>query len=150
MSGQTITRKTRAISPRSADEYLSISSRYTWTNRVIQIRQCLSLEIVSGTESNQKRQYINELVNLSPPDINGQKVAEYLHENRIKINFISRRQVEYLLLAEIKKQEPYLEEEKRELSLDLIKNGSELDIDFNYYLKLDIHKPNNNTPGSNF
>jgi len=54
-----------------------------------------------------------------------------------------------LLIAEIKKQEPYLEEEKRELSLNFIRNVSDSENDFNYFLKLDIHKPNNNTPGLN-
>jgi hypothetical protein len=45
--------------------------------------------------------------------------GEESNENCLKIKFLTATQVEHILIQEIKKQEPYLVEEKRQLRLRL-------------------------------
>lgn len=59
-----------------------------------------------------------------------------------KINYLTREQVKYFLLQEIMKQEPYFENETKELKLYLqrIESSDEINL---YAIKLDIDPTKN-------
>ena len=103
-------------------KFYPIESRFIWSNRYIQVRQSQgpvrSNIIGSATEKLiESLNLISNKIGQADPFEIEEKEGDAAHF--LKVNYLTSIQMEHVLLQEIKKQEPYFEEEKRKIRLQL-------------------------------
>ena len=125
------------------EKFYPIDSRFIWSNRFIQVKQSegnLRCNLIGSVTEK-----LIKSLNLNTNKI-GQtdpfEIVENMDEGThfLKINYLSASHIEHILLQEIKKQEPYFEEEKRKIRLQLTPDTTSDVAAYVIELKIDTYK----------